>query len=304
MKKGIMDTVNDIKIGRIKRSRLLAKASWLTFKTDKKLVAIPLIALIIGVPAIILFGVSAIIQISINLAGTSNPIIAKVIYALFALLIYFILYFAKNIVEATLFIGITARFNGQKPSIKGALKAVIAKIWPLMQFSFLMSSIGLAVKYLGDRLPFIGRIGVNILGGAWELANFFAIPAIASSAENLNPKQATQQSISIIKRVWGENVLISLGISLIELLSVLIFAAISLAFAWTLNSQNISTSPAFYFAIIGLIVMSSVFIVLEATVKAAVYHYATTGESPVQFNKNVLQQTFTQKKSQKIFAGN
>lgn len=52
----------------------------------------------------------------------------------------------------------------------------------------------------------------------------------------------------------------------------------------------------------GVIALILLFSTLSGIVKAALYHYATTGESPTTFNKNLLKASMTPKKAKKIFA--
>jgi hypothetical protein len=144
-----------------------------------------------------------------------------------------------------------------------------------------------------------------LAGTAWQIASFFAIPVIVTSPEPIGPINATKQSIGVIKKVWGESLIVSLSIGAISMLSML---AYMLALAVITVLGVVLSAGAWYFVALGVIGFIGLFAgilifnMMAAFAKAAVYYYATTGESPEMFHKDLLKQAFTPKKAKKIFS--
>ena len=185
------------------------------------------------------------------------------------------------------------------------LKETIPRSGSLVQFSVFSVVLGYIISTVASKIPFIGGAVLQWLASsAWSVASFFAIPAIVSSDIPVGPITATKKSINLIKKVWGESLIVSYGIGIFGLIAVFIYTFFIGAVATALAVFDLSS---LYFMSLGII---SVFIltifvltlsVLSTLAKAALYHYAITGESPVVFNDHVLKQAFSKKVKRTLF---
>jgi membrane-anchored glycerophosphoryl diester phosphodiesterase (GDPDase) len=295
-----MEAAAQPKIGRIRRGWEITKSSWQVLKLDKELASFPIIsfftALAILAPFAIVVGLNSTItddNITVNLP--TGVQIAGVV------LLYFLLTFAANYFSGAIIYGAAQRFQGKNPTLRSCFQGVNAKFAPLALFSLMMAIVGLILQALEDRFPIAGQIAVAIFNGAWNIANIFAIPVIVLSEENVSPLGATKRSVGIIKKVWGEGIVVNLGLGLIAVLTVLVYILIWSIVGAVVNAtgSGIALAITLGIAVIGFMLIALIFSVLGGIAKAALYLYATTGEAPALFDRNLLEGAVNKKKTAK-----
>ena len=303
------------KVGRIRRGWELTKSSWLVLKLDKELVGLTALNMLVGFVVLVLFGAVAVAYFAghhtggFNLTGQNFAFqtdqVPVWLSGIFWVSFYFAMTFMANIFGGALIFGATQRFNGGDPTIRSSLKGATSKLRPLALFSLMMSTVGLLFQALEERVPFAGQIAIWLMNAAWSVANVFAIPVIVLSDRQVGPLEATKESVKIIRQVWGESIVADIGISTIGALSMFVYILFSgvLFSGIALFSQSPSVYIGFaLLAFVGLIGLAMIFTTLTSIVKAALYHYATTGKAPKLFNQELLQASMTPKKARKIFS--
>lgn len=137
----------------------------------------------------------------------------------------------------------------------------------------------------------------------------FAVPVIVMSDKPTGPLEATRKSVNIVKKAWGESAVSQIGLGLIQILYTIgwtaLMAAIIAGYAFIAPTEEYDIAfggTLIGLFIIGMVVISVIFSALSSIAKAATYHYATTGESPEMFNKQLMREAMTAKKASKIFA--
>ena len=300
---------NEVKQGRLRRSWELTKSSWTVFTLDKELAAIPLLSVLMSILALIVFAaISTAVGLQMGAlsihSGTTSAQIPRWLTAAGTLVAYFVLTLISNYYSAALIYGATQRFNGEDPTVRSSLAGARHKFYPLAMFSLMMASIGLIFRTLEERIPFAGKIAVWILDAAWSVANVFAVPVIVLSETNIAPLDATKQSVKIIKKVWGESVIVNTGIGIIGLFAIVCYWVVAMLLGALGSAMHIPLGVGILAAVIGILgLLALIFILtaLSAIAKAALYHYAITGEAPASFNKNLLHASISPKKARRIF---
>ncbi len=296
------------KQGTVRKGWTMAISAWRVFKLDKELTALPLIGMVVSIVALIPFVLFAIAHSSggalfadnatfeINLGNWTWP---------FWVSLYFVTTLIGNFFGGAVIHGAMTRFRGGDPTVGSSISAVAHRFKPLVLFSLLMSTVGLILQVLADRVPFAGRIAIWLVDAAWNIANFFALPIIIMGTDNIQPLQATKQSVQLVKKVWGESVIAEAGIGVISFLIVVGYALLGSAVGVTAAATHALTGPVLIafiaLLVLGLFAIILVTSVLSGIVKAALYHYATTGEAPDTFNQELLRAAITPKKASKIF---
>lgn len=293
-----------------KRGWQLVLSSWQVLRLDKELVVLPVIGYVVALLAIA--GIVALpfafftIASSTGTGGLTNysytaPIWLNVIIGI---TVYFVVTLVSNFFSGAIIYGATQRFNGHNPTITSSLTGAKRRFLPLAGFSLLMSTVGLALQTLEERLPFAGALAVWLLNAAWSIANIFAVPIIVLSDHNVHPLDATKESVKIIKKVWGEGVTANVGIGLIGLLSMVSFMMVLFLLTALGAAAHV---PAFLgvigfgLAVVLLFSLLLILIALSSITKAAVYHYAVTGRAPQMFNTELLHATISPKRARRIF---
>lgn len=309
------------KIGRIRGGWLMTKSSWRVLKLDKELMSFPILSLITQIALIIGLLIVGIIVFSLlngsssfhdsgassesigyqPTTGVSNTIVGFVI----GLPILFVLYAVANYFAAALTHGALTRFKGGNPTVGSSLKGIRPKIGSILKFSLFQAVIVNIIYSIADRLPLLGNLLVSYIGEvALRVATFFAIPVIVDSKEKIGPWQATKKSMGILKQVWGESIVVNLGITIIAAITTLAYICVFAGIFYVGAGLSLGLSWAIFggvVALFGLVGLSLIFQALGSIATAAIYHFAITGQSPVEFDKELIKQSITSKKARKIF---
>ncbi len=286
------------KMGHFKRSVELTKSAWHVLKLDKELMTLPLIGFLYSIVVLVISG--AVLGASSLVSGNGQSIIRAVAAVVAAVGLTFV----SSLIAGAICYAAIHRFEGGDPTVKGSLAAARQKAKPLFLFSVLTATIGLVLRVIEERIP-VGGVIMSWLGSvAWSIASLFAIPFIVTSNEHLGPIEATKKSTSLIKQVWGESVLVSLGIGLIGILVTFGYLIIA-TLVTTLFGLGIGVSAGVVvgiLAILGFVALMIGLSVLGAIAKTAIFYWATTGKAPETFNQELLRTALTPKKARKIFA--
>jgi MFS family permease len=293
------------KLGRFRKSWLLTQAAWSALRLDKEILSLPLMSFFLSLIPFALAGVVCIVSPSLVFqAGDGNNGLAPFGYVVFALVGLVVALIGTFISGAVIHAALD-RFRGNDPNVSSSLAAARRHLGSLAAFAVFSYTIGYILQFIAERVPFLGaKIVTWLADAAWGVASFFALPVIMDSEQPVNPITATKQSIQLIRKTWGESLIASASIGIISGLTVMSLALITgllvgVGVAMSLSVWFLVPLAAIVFMVI--VALSLVFSVLTAFVKAAIYYYAITGESPVNFQKHLLEQSFTRKQARKVF---
>ncbi|HSX45265.1 MAG TPA: DUF6159 family protein [Candidatus Saccharimonadales bacterium] len=304
--------VSNQKPHRVRRSWELVKSSWHVLKLDKELLTLPLIGMLlslaVAIAAGILYGLTILLHwgnltITQGSNGTESTAHWGWTGAVILALLLIGVTFVSNFIAVAIAKGALDRFSGQDPTIKSSLRAAKARSASIFKWSLLSLTVGLILQTIQERVPFAAKILVWLGEMVWGVATFFVVPIIAVSEKPVGPIQATKESTSIIKRVWGESLIVNLGVGLIALLSMLVYIPLAIIISFLASTVSVPLAIALgILAFLGFFVLILVFNVLGAIAKAAVYYWATTDKAPENFDKELLRASLTDRKARKIFA--
>lgn len=293
-------------IGRFKKSWLLARGAWRALVLDKELFALPIVGGVISTLTLVACGVVALINPGGMLYSRGENILQ--VSPLGIVGFFFVgvaLAIIATYISGALTYAAIERFKGGNPTVGSSLRAARKRLGSLTIFAIFSYIIGYILSEIAERIPYFGaQIVAWLAQASWGVASFFAIPIIVTSNKAVNPVSATKQSIGIIKKVWGESLIAAGTIGLMSVVAYLGYIGLIAALFATANL--LSSPEVVYIALaiiglLGLLLIALLFSMLNAFVTAAVYHFATTGESPVHFDKRLLRQTFTHKQAKKVF---
>lgn len=293
---------------RFSTSRQLFKSSYNVLKLDKELVLFPFIESVIIILVVAAMFIASIAIHGLSMGAISNWSNEGVavnnweVYAAVGILVVFAT-FISNLFAGAVINAAFERFDGGDPSVRGSLSRAWSKKKSIFLFSILASFVGLILDAIRQRVPFGGKLLTWLGEVAWAVASFFALAVIIRNDEVTGPLDATKQSMNLIKKVWGESLIISGTIGLISVVIILSYVLISFPImiavvalsAWAGLGVGI-------LLIIGLFVISLVLSALSSIAKAAIYYWAVTGKAPQQFNSELLRSAITPKKARKIFS--
>lgn len=281
-------------IERAARSWRLIKASTAVLKDDGELLLLPILSGSATLAVGAAFVWQAMNDGTLDPARQDQTALTASLYAwLFAfyLVQYFIIiFFNTALVGAAL-----DRLDGRDPTVRSALALAVRRVGPIFGYALASATVGLLLRFIGERFGFIGRLIGAGAGLAWTVMTFLVVPVLA--AEGIGPVEAVTRSTGLLRKTWGENIVGSAGISLVMgffafVVGLVFFGAIRLM---PINEPaGLALMTACALAFVAIMAFGAA---LSAVYSAAVYYYAVVGEPPAGFDRDLVRGAFGSKGS-------
>jgi len=283
-------------MGKFARSWALMKASANILRQDKELMLFPLLA---GLASLIVVATFAWPVYTLfahhhaDFEGQRQHV--SPLFMLVSFLFYFVQYGVVIFFNVALASAALIRLDGGNPTLGDGIRTAMGKLPNIIGYALIAATVGMILRALQERLGFVGRIVVGLLGLGWTVATFLVVPVLA--AQDVGPVDAVKRSTSLLKQTWGENLIGNAGIGVAGgiLTFCLIFASI-LLFAGAAATQSIALMVAVgVVAVIALIALSLFQTAMHGVYSAALYRYAQEGDPGQGFDRALLESAFRQK---------
>lgn len=274
-------------MGKFARTWQLMGASWQLLKQDKRLVVFPLISGAVLALVIAAFGVPLFVNGAAQqyTHGPNHP--AHQLYAT-GFMFYFVSYFVMIFFNSALIACVLKQMDGERPTIGDGFSTAWQRLPQIFGWALLASTVGFALRLLEQRVGFIGRIVVGLLGMAWTVTAFLVVPVLV--AEGDGPIDSYKRSVEMLKRTWGEQIIGNVSFGLIFAVLGVIPAIIVMLLAaggGPVVLVGLGAVMAIYLVALGLVQST-----LQTIYQAAVYRYAADGEAPGGFDKELIADAF------------
>ena len=280
------------KLGRIRGGWRLMSESFRVLMLDKELLLFPLLS-----------GIASFLVLASFIGGIWASGLAEREQAMgeaTAWLLLFAYYFANYFVIVlfnTALVGCAMiRFRGGDPTFADGLRVARENLGRIAAWALLAATVGTILRIIEERVGFIGKIVIAILGAAWTIATYFVVPVLV--VEKLGPVDAAKRSTAIIRKAWGESLVSKAGIGLVvSLLTIGATVVVAVGFGFVaLKAASLTVAIIGALAVIGVIVLGTlVGSALNSIVLCALYLYATEGKVPEAFAGAGLQHAFAGK---------
>lgn len=258
-------------MGRVGRGWELAKVSLRVIRKDKILLLFPVLSgvFILLIMASFVAGIFFSVGFTAVTNGEAN-LLSIVLAFLFYLVSYFIsIYFNAAIIGCAMI-----RLNGGTPTLSDGFRTSNENLGRLFGWALLAATVGMILRAIQERVGFIGKIIVGIIGVAWSIATYFAVPVLVF--EKVGPWTAVKRSGSILRRTWGEAAIGNLGLGAIFLLAGL--AGILPILLGGLLGGVIGLLVGIIVAFVYWVLLGVIASAAGAVLLTALYRYATTGK--------------------------
>lgn len=286
------------------RSWELVKASYSVLKSDKELIVFPIISFIGVVIVSISFFVpmlaAGMFDGLTNSDGDGGVGIATLIVTfLFYLVMYTVIIFFKSALIGAALI----RLKGGDPTLQDGFTIARSHMGTIVGYAAISATVGVILQVLANAFrnnknpiaAIIGQIVVSLVGTAWNIATFLAVPVLV--VENVGPIECVKRSASLLKKTWGEQLtgnfsvggifgLITLGVILIGVLLIALFASMK---------ATVLVVLTIIVLIIAIAAISLIASTLGGIYQAALYRYATDGEVSASFSPEMIRGAFAPK---------
>ena len=263
-------------------------ASWSVLRKDREILIFPVLSgiasvLVLASFAIPLFMIGDLKKIS-GSAADAEPWIALFLFYFSNYLV--IIFFNTAIVACA-----TIRMSGGDPTVSDGLQAAGSRLSAIVGWAAVSATVGMILRMIENRSSFIGRIVAGLLGMAWSITSYLVIPVLVN--ENKGPIEAYQESVRLLKKTWGEELIGNFSFGLVFF--VLSLPAIILVFAGVLMGNGVLTLIFIVLALLCGVLLSVIQSALQGIFQAALYQYAQKGTVVPGFDQNLLKGAITPK---------
>lgn len=276
---------------RISNGWRLLKESWAVLMTNKRLVVYPIIA---GIAALIVVLIAAAGSAPIIGSSDTDALTNRQYATLAAVWIpaYLVLTFIVNFCNAAL-IGSTLKgLEGERPTVSEGFAFARERLGPIFGYSVIAATVGLLLSLLRERGGIAGNIAAAIGGTAWGLITFLVIPVLV--AEKVSPVDGIKRSGSLLRRTWGEQIAGNIGVGLILFLIALVAGLIGAgitALLWEAGVEPVAVLTGML-TVLALVAIATVGTALKGIFSAALYRFATKGDTGTAFDDDLLRNAF------------
>lgn len=292
-------------MGKFSRAWSLTKQSFAVLRSDKQLVMFPLLSSAACLLVLASFAVPMVFAVDWSAAmksaeqggshGGRAEFQMQPWYYLVLFAFYFVNFFVITFFNSALVACAINRFNGQPSGLRDGLAVAASRLPQILAWAGVAATVGVILQAVQERLGFVGRFVLNLIGMVWTVATFFVVPVLV--VEKVGPFDAIKRSVLILKKTWGESLVANLGLGAVSMVLTLagvlmvvagIVGTVMLESAWPVIVGGVLT-------VIWLIGLALVMSTLKMILLAATYQYAATGQVPSGFDSGLLQEAFRTK---------
>lgn len=278
---------------RVARTQAIMSASWQILREDKTLLFLPIASSACLMLLTASFAVPVILG-TLTGASVSEDFLQNESWSYVSMFLFYVVTYGIAIFfNAALAICVLRKLEGKQATILDGLREALSCFPQILGWALVSATIGVILTAIERRTGFVGSMVARALGLAWSVATFLVVPVLV--AERKGPVDAIQESVQLLRRTWGEDLLSGLGFGLLSF-----FWAIPGVLAFIIGAGMIVSHPILaiaimvlailYFPLLGLVLstMSTIFDVV-------LYRYARAGTIAPGFDRELLQTTFVAK---------
>jgi hypothetical protein len=264
-------------------------------------------------PALLVFPLMSTAALLVLLASFAAPVLAvahhldpvgtvgstthtaRLLYYVMVGGFYLIVYSSMMFFNTALLAVALRRLDGEEATVAEGLRAAWDNLGSIVAYALIAATIGAILRSIEERVAFIGRIVIGVIGAGWSIASSMTLPVLV--VENVGPIEAISRSLELMKRNWGENIVgnggISLAVAVIAVPCVLpAFIVMQSAFASRELSHII---PAVMLTGAMVFVLGLVSTTLHSIYTAALYRFASGAKDNHGIDADLLADAFRPK---------
>ena len=264
--------------GRFARSLALARASWSVIRADKELLWLPVLSVMALMLLVGSFVAPAVALGAFDAAAASGDPPAG--FALLAFVFYVLAYFVAIFFNTALVGAAMIRMDGGNPTLRDGLAIARSRVGRIFGYAVIAATVGLLLQALEERVGWVGRFVVRLIGVAWTLATFLVVPVLVT--RDVGPIDSVKASAALLRETWGENLIgaVGLGLAFAAAYLVVLLAGGGLILVSIKAGLPFMTIFALLLAIVALVALSALQATMQGVYSAALYRHATEPGRP------------------------
>ena len=275
---------------RLSNSWELVKASWRVLLADKELMIFPVVAFIASTIVTITFAVPTVLAGLLDSAVSNGEI--NVFSYIVAFLFYAAMYFVTIFANSALVGAAMIRLEGGDPTVRDGFRIAFERLGTILGYAVIAATVGTILRMVSERSGALGRFVVSLVGFAWNIATFLVVPVLV--VEKVGPMEAVKRSANLLKDTWGEQIAGNLSVGFVF---GLVYLLVTLVGIPLIILAVLSNSVALIVTAVALLALVYVAVALiQSTLSgiyiAAVYRFATTGDTGGYFEADMVKDAF------------
>ena len=281
---------------KISRSWSLAGQCWNVLKEDPALLVFPLLSSIVllvllGSFALPMFAFYHNLQPALADGNTTHT--SRLLFYITMYAFYFVSYAVMMFFNSALISVALKRLDGESASVSEGLQMALARLPAILGYAAIAATVGTILRSIEERVGFVGRIVIGIIGAGWTIATAMTLPVLIE--EDVGPIEAISRSLALLRRNWGENVIgnggISLGVAVVAIpIFVLGWLLVVCRRCSTRSGASIFLAMALF--VLMMIAIGLVSTTLHAIYTAALYRYATGSKENAGIDGDLLAEAY------------
>ncbi len=282
-------------MNRLTNSWELIKASSGVLISDKELMIFPLVSsigtLIVTLTFALPMFLSGLVQSMISDVPGSQ-FIGFIVLFVFYIFQYFVIIFSNSALVGAAMI----RLNGGDPTVGDGFRIAVSHLGAIFGYAVISATVGTILRMISERSSTLGRFVISLVGLGWNIATFLVVPVVV--IENIGPLDAIKRSVNLLKKTWGEQIVGNLSLGFVFGLITIVLLIVSIPITILLVTNGIYWL-AIAFIIILIFALTFLGLIqgtLNGIFTAAVYKFATEGNSSTFFPPELIENAFIAKK--------
>jgi Family of unknown function (DUF6159) len=271
---------------RIKRGWALTKKSWGVLNEHRELIRFPIYGALATIPLAFIFLGPGLYFLEKNVLGGAIPLLVIGVYVLSVVSFYF----SVGLAAAADMI-----FRGEQATVADGLAVARSRFSQICGWAAVSTAISVLMAALENQGGIAGTIAARVVGMAWSLVTFLAVPVIA--IEGAGPFETLKRSAHLFKSRWGAQITGNIAIGgAVFFFGVLPSAIVIAAGVLVWASASFAGALLVVIGAIGLAISLLVSKALNGIFGVALYRYTLDGEAIGGFTAEDLESAVKAKK--------
>jgi hypothetical protein len=285
----------------------LVRSSWSVLRHNSELLFFPLLTVVGASVMLGAFGWSTLVLLGYDI----QRVVAAPAWT-HVLLTYgwLVLTYGVGIYTNTALVAIVLRlFRGDRPDFGEGWRLATTRLPSILGYAVLMATIGMLIRLILRPAGFLGRLvgpvlertlAFGLIGLAWHVIPYFVVPVIIN--EDVPPLAALQRSAGIIKRTWGNDVVVNASVWLVFTGPLILVGLIAgPAVTWATMTLNEWVVTGVVYALLVTLLLTLLFkMAMDGIFSAAVYEYAINGLVVDEFHPDDLCGAFSSRSNRVV----
>ena len=276
-------------MGRFANTWRLTKNSWSLLKQDRELLWLPVLSMLTILAIVAAAAVVGFVTGSFDASGGAESVEGSAV--VLGLVFAFVATATVVYFEGALVAGAHERMTGGDPTVRSAMGKAASRLPSLLGWALITLTVGLVLRFLRERLGWLGQMLTFLAEAAWGVATYLVVPAII--IDDYRSFASVKHSMSLVRRTWGENLIAQAGFGILGFVIALPIILVAVLIATLVPGIGLYIGIAV--GVIGVLAVSVVVSALSLYFKTALYEYAADGVAHGGFDIDEMEASFRSK---------